>query len=128
MTDAGADDPLSRRVIGCAIEVHRALGPGLLESAYEACFAAELSHAGLVYRRQVPISIEYRGEAVDAGYFLDLVVEDALVVELKSVERVVPIHVAQLHTYLRLSGIRTGLLINFNVTKLIDSVTRRVVG
>ncbi|MEO0587176.1 MAG: GxxExxY protein [Planctomycetota bacterium] len=127
MTDSGQDE-LSRRVIGCAIEVHKALGPGLLESAYEACLAAELNHAGLRFRRQVPISIEYRGETVDAGYFLDLVIEDALVIELKAVERVIPIHIAQLHTYLRLSGIRTGLLINFNVTKLTDGITRRVVG
>ncbi|MEM6333576.1 MAG: GxxExxY protein [Planctomycetota bacterium] len=127
MTDSGQDD-LSRRVIGCAIEVHKALGPGLLESAYEACLAAELNHAGLRFRRQVPISIKYRGEAVDAGYFLDLVVEDKLVLELKAVERTLPVHIAQLHTYLRLSGIRTGLLINFNVTKLTDGITRRVVG
>ena len=118
---------LTRRVIGAAISVHRALGPGLLESAYEACLARELAIDGIPFARQVPLPLMYRGERVDAGYRLDLLVQDSVVVEVKAVESLQPIHTAQLLTYLRLSRLRVGLLVNFNVERLIDGVVRKVV-
>ena len=111
-------DPLSERVIGLAIEVHRALGPGLLESAYEECLGYEMSHTGLTFRRQVPLPIVYKAVQLECGYRIDFVVEERLVVELKTVEKLLPIHDAQLLTYLKLSGIRIGLLMNFNVPVL----------
>ena len=117
---------LSGRVIGAAIEVHKHLGPGLLESAYEACLCRELDLLGIPYERQVALPIEYKGLHLDGGYRLDLVVEGQLVLELKSVEELLPIHEAQLLTYLKLSGIKIGLLINFNVPVLKDGVKRRV--
>lgn len=117
---------LSEKIIGCAIKVHRALGPGLLESAYEACLAHELTKAGLQTRRQVPVPIIYDGIKLDAGYQLDLVVEDRIIVELKSVEMLLPIHEAQLITYLKLTGMRLGLLINFNVALLKNGIKRKV--
>ncbi len=120
------DEELTRRIIGAAIEVHRALGPGLLESAYEVCLQHELVRAGLAVLRQVELPIRYEDVMLDAGYRLDLLVEDRVVIELKAVEKVLPIHEAQLITYLKLSGHPIGLLINFNVTKLVDGVTRRV--
>ena len=106
--------PLVREVIGHAIEVHRTLGPGLLESAYNHCLAHELRMAGRRFAIQVPLAIYYKGTSLDVGYRLDLVIEDALVVEIKSVERLLPIHTAQVLTYLKLSRIRQGLLLNFN--------------
>jgi GxxExxY protein len=121
-TDEGAD--LTGKVIGAAIAVHRALGPGLLESAYRACLAWELEHAGLRVAQEVPLPVTYRGHLIDCGYRLDLVVEDALIVELKAVDRLAPIHDAQLLTYLRLSGARLGLLFNFNVPVLKDGIRR----
>ncbi|MFN3167032.1 MAG: GxxExxY protein [Phycisphaeraceae bacterium] len=120
------DGDLTEQVIGSAIEVHRALGPGLLESAYEACLAYELALRGLKVVRQVELPLHYKGVHVDCGYRLDLLVEDRVIVELKAVDRILPIHEAQLMSYLRLSKIKTGLLINFNVTRLIDGITRRV--
>jgi GxxExxY protein len=111
-------------VIGAAIEVHRSLGPGLLESAYEECLCYELHVAGLTYRRQVDLPVTYKSVRLDCGYRMDLVVEERLVIELKTVEKILPIHEAQLLTYLRLSGIRTGLLVNFNTPALRQGLKR----
>lgn len=119
-------DELSNRVIGCAIEVHRELGPGLLESTYEQCLAHELKLNDIGFRRQHPQPVEYKGIRLDCGYRIDVLVEDALIVEMKSVEEVKGIHEAQLLTYMKLAGIKTGLLINFNVTKLKDGIKRFV--
>jgi GxxExxY protein len=119
-------DPLTQKVIGSAIEVHRCLGPGLLESAYEECLAWELSQAGLKVQRQVPLPVVYKEVRLDVGYRLDMVVESRLIVELKTVEKLLPIHQAQLLTYLKLSGLRTGLLLNFNSAVLKDGIKRMV--
>jgi GxxExxY protein len=117
---------LSEQVIGCAIKVHRSLGPGLLESAYEVCLAHEMQKAGLSVKRQVPVPVIYDGLKLEAGYQLDLVIEDRLIIELKSVEAILPIHEAQLITYLKLTGIKLGLLINFNVALLKNGIKRKV--
>ena len=117
---------LTEQIIGAAIEVHRALGPGLLESVYEACLAQELMVRGLRTARQVPLPVRYKGVRVDCGYRVDLWVEGAVIVELKTVAKLEPIHLAQLLSYLRLSGCRVGLVINFNVLQL-RSRMRRVV-
>lgn len=117
---------LTERIIGGAIEVHSALGPGLLESAYESCLCHELRLQGISFRRQVPQEVIYKGMTLDCGYRLDLIVEERVVLELKAVERLVPIHEAQLITYLRLSGIKVGLLMNFNIPALRDGIVRRV--
>lgn len=122
----GSDEQLTRRIIGAAIEVHRALGPGLLESAYEACLAAEFDHLGIQYVRQMPLPLSYRGSQLDCAYRIDFLVEDRVVLELKSVKQFEAIDQAQLLSYLRLSRKQIGLLINFNVTKLIDGVKRIV--
>lgn len=119
-------EQLTERIIGAAIEVHRALGPGLLESAYEACLCHELSKQGVGFQRQAEMPVVYDGVRIDCGYRLDLVVEGSVIVELKSVEELAPIHEAQLLTYLRLSGLKVGLLINFNVKLLKDGIKRRV--
>lgn len=111
-------------MIGACIEVHRALGPGLLESAYEECLCRELTILGVKFRRQQPLPIVYKGVQLDAGYRLDVVVEDALILELKSVETLLPIHEAQIITYLKLSGIPLGLLINFNVPIIKHGIKR----
>jgi GxxExxY protein len=118
------DDPLTRRIIGCAIAVHRAIGPGLLESAYEECLVYELVQSGLMIARQVPLPVVYREVRLECGYRLDIVVEHRVVLELKTVEKLLPIHDAQLLTYLRLSSIRTGLLINFHSTVLKNGIKR----
>ncbi|MEE9295634.1 MAG: GxxExxY protein [Phycisphaerae bacterium] len=117
---------ISETVIGAAITVHRELGPGLLESAYEACLAYELADRGVAMERQKALPVIYRGVKVDCGYRVDLFVDNAIVVELKSVESLEPIHTAQLLSYLKLSGSQLGLLINFNVKLLKDGI-RRVV-
>ena len=117
-------DPLTAKVIGCAMEVHRALGPGLLESAYEHCLAHELGLTGMPFRRQVELPVRYKGEALDCGYRIDLLVDEQLVIELKSVDALLPIHQVQLLTYLRLTRCRTGLLINFNVALLKQGIRR----
>jgi GxxExxY protein len=117
---------LTQAILSAAIEVHKALGPGLLESAYEECLCHELSLRKLAYKRQVPLPITYKEVKLDCGYRLDVIVEDTVVLELKSVEKVLPIHEAQLLTYLQLSGKRVGLLINFNVIVLRDGIMRRV--
>jgi GxxExxY protein len=115
---------LSENVIGAAIEVHRQLGPGLLESAYENCLCHELFLRGLKFQRQLPLNIKYKEIEVEAAYRIDILVEDSLVLELKTVENLNPIHHAQLLTYLRLSGISTGLLINFMVPVLKNGIKR----
>jgi GxxExxY protein len=117
---------LTERVIGLAIEVHRSLGPGLLESAYEECLSFELGQSGMIYRRQVPLPVVYKDVRLDCGYRMDLVVENELIIEIKATERLMPIHEAQMITYLRLSGLHIGLLVNFNDVTL-RSGLRRVV-
>jgi GxxExxY protein len=119
-------DPLSAKIIGAAIEVHRHLGPGLLESAYEECLCLELSLLGLEFRRPVPLPVVYKGKQLDLAYRIDVIVEHALLLELKAVDALTRVHEAQLLTYLRLSGIRTGLLLNFCVRILRDGIVRRV--
>ncbi len=119
-------DDLSNKVIGCAISVHRHLGPGLLESAYEQCLAIELSTQDISFELQSELHVQYRGRKIDCGYRIDVLVEDALILELKSVDKLLPIHEAQLLTYMKLAGIRTGLLINFNVSLLKDGIKRMV--
>ena len=106
---------LTERVIGACIEIHRTLGPGLLESAYEECLCYELGKQGLEFTRQQPLPVVYKGVRLDCGYVMDVVVENALILELKTVERLLPIHEAQLLTYLKLTGLSLGLLLNFNV-------------
>lgn len=122
------ENQISAIVLDAAIAVHTALGPGLLESAYQACFAYELSSRGLKIQTQVPLPISYRGVLVDAAYRLDLVIEDLVIIELKAAERLIPIHEAQLLSYLKLSGKRLGLLINFHVLRLKDGYKRIVNG
>ena len=117
-------DLLTEQIIGAAIEVHRALGPGLLESAYEECLCIELGLRGLRFSSQAALPIEYKGRLISGGYRLDLVVEDKVVVELKAVERLLPLHEAQLLTYLKLGDFSTGLLMNFNVPVLKDGIRR----
>jgi len=118
-------DLLTGRIIGAAIEVHRQLGPGLLESTYEQCLARELGIRCLSFERQRPVAVSYKGEIVDVAYRLDLVVENAVIVELKCVENFHPIHEAQLITYLKLAGLQYGLLINFH-TKLLKTGIKRI--
>lgn len=117
-------DSLTEEIIGAAIEVHRALGPGLLESAYQECLCVELGLRNFRFVSQLELPVEYKGQHVDAGYRLDLVVSDKVVVELKAVERLLPLHEAQLLTYLRLGAYSTGLLLNFNVPVLKDGIRR----
>jgi len=119
-------EQLTEQIIGAGIEVHRELGPGLLESAYERCFCHELYLRGLSFQCQVDLPVTYKGLKLDCGYRIDVLVENAIVVELKSVEQILPVHQAQLLTYLRLSGQRVGLLINFNVSVLKNGIIRRV--
>jgi len=114
--------PLVEKVIGCAIEVHRALGPGLLESAYRRCLAYELMEAGVPFSAEVQLPVFYKGVHLDCGYRADLVVDGWLLVEIKSVERLLPIFTAQTLTYMKLAGARQGLIINFNTTRLTDGV------
>jgi GxxExxY protein len=117
---------ITERIIGAAIEVHRALGPGLLESAYQACLAFELAQRGLHVEQQKPLPVVYRDVRLDCGYRLDLVVEDQVIIEIKAVDKLAPIHEAQLLSYLRLSGCQVGLLINFNVDILKHGIRRMV--
>lgn len=120
------DEAITESIIGAAIEVHRHLGPGLLESAYRHCLVHELRLRGLTAAAEVPIDLEYKGLRVPASYRLDLLVADRVVVEVKAVDQVTPVHEAQLLTYLRLSGHKAGLLLNFKVKLLRDGITRRV--
>ena len=119
-------EQLTEQVIGAAIEVHHELGPGLLESAYEECFCHELHLRNLGFQRQVDLPVASKDLKFDCGYRLDVVIENLVVVELKSIEQVLPVHQAQLLTYLRLSGKKVGLLINFNVAVLKNGIIRRV--
>jgi len=118
---------LTEQVIGAALDVHTALGPGLLKSAYESCLAHEFTLRGIEFVRQVELPVQYKDHLVECGYRIDLLVADRVIVELESVDRLLPIHEAQLLTYLKLSGIRIGLLINFNVKHLRDGIKRRIV-
>lgn len=123
--DENKTDPLTGNIIGAAIDVHRALGPGLLESAYEACLLYELRLRRLKVEAQKPLSIFYKDVMLDCGYRLDLIVEDQVIIEIKSVNAIAPIHEAQLLSYLRLYGTCTrGLLINFNVRRLVEGIRR----
>lgn len=117
---------LTWRIIGCAIAVHKALGPGLLESAYLACLIVELRQAGLQVDVNVPVPLLYRELTLSCGYRLDLLVNDTVIVELKTVASVLPIHEAQLVTYLKLTGKPIGLLLNFNVAMMKDGITRKI--
>ncbi len=118
------DNELTHTIIGAAIEVHRQLGPGLLESAYEECLARELTVRGLGYQRQKAVPVVYKEVKLECGYRMDILVEDRIVLELKSVEALNPVHEATILTYLRLSGRSLGLLINFNVAILKDGIRR----
>ena len=120
-------DDLSHQVIGCALEVHRTLGPGLLESAYEQCLAHELSLNNIGFKLQEPLPVVYKGKRLDCGYRADVLVADQLLVELKSVERLIALHEAQIITYLKVSRIKVGLLMNFNAEVLKDGLKRFVV-
>jgi GxxExxY protein len=119
-------DPRTSPILGAALEVHRYLGPGLLESAYEECLCHELRLRGLSFQRQVDLPVEYKGLKLDCGYKIDLVVQDEVILELKAVEKLMPIHQAQLLTYLKLAHKTVGLLINFNVPLLTQGIIRRV--
>jgi GxxExxY protein len=119
---------LTETVIGCAIEVHRALGPGLLESAYEICLCRELSLRKIQFECQRPLPVTYKGVKLDCGYRADLIVDERVLVEVKAVDQLAAIHDAQLLSYLKLSGLKVGLLINFNVRILTHGVRRKVLG
>ncbi len=117
---------ITNQIIGAAIEVHKALGPGLLESAYEECLCRELTLRRIEFERQKPLPVEYKGTRLDCGYRIDLSVAGAVVVEIKAIEAIAPIHEAQLLSYLKLGGWKLGLLINFNVSVLKDGIRRRI--
>jgi GxxExxY protein len=127
MTEKDRLNGLTEQIISAAIAVHHELGPGMLESAYEACLTSELLDRGLPFERQKTLPLVYRGRVLDCGYRIDLLVESAVVVEVKSIERFERVHSAQLLSYLRLSGCKVGLLINFNVKWLVQDGIRRVV-
>jgi GxxExxY protein len=120
----GERDPLTQKVIGCAIEVHRYLGPGLLESTYQQCLARELRLAGIKFEVEAAIAVEYKGVTLNCGYRVDLLIEQELIVELKAVDQILSIHEAQLITYIKLAEVPTGLLLNFNVKYLKDGIRR----
>lgn len=122
------EDEISSKIIGACIDVHKQLGPGLLESTYEHCLAYELKLLGLDTKRQVALPIIYKEVKLEAGYRIDLIVEDKVIVEIKSVEDLAPIHTAQILTYLKLKDLKLGLLINFNSVKVIDGVKRVING
>ncbi len=126
MDDSDTLNRITERVIGAAIEVHRALGPGLLESAYEACLAFELREKGLKVEQQKPLPVIYKGVRLDCGYWLDLVGDDRVIIEVKAVEKLTSVHDAQLLSYLRLYGCRVGLVINFHVSILKNGIRRIV--
>jgi GxxExxY protein len=117
-------NPISEKVIGAAIEVHRHLGPGLLESSYQTCLCRELEFRGIAYDSQVALPLEYKGIQIAKGYVIDLLIENSLIVEIKSVDKLVPIHSAQLMTYMRLQRVSAGLLMNFNVDLLPHGIRR----
>jgi len=119
-------EKLTQQVIAAAIEVHRALGPGLLESAYEHCLCHELSQRKIQYTRQVVLPLRYKGTMLDCGYRLDILIEDQVVIEMKTVEKILPVHKAQLLTYLRLLPAKVGLILNFHEARLKDGICRLV--
>ena len=118
---------LTYQIIGCAYEVHKTLGPGLLESTYETCLCYELEKAGIKYEKQNELIINYKGVRLDNGYRIDILVENDIIIELKSVEALLPVHTAQIMTYIKLSKKRIGLLINFNVTNLQNGIHRYII-
>ena len=120
------DRELNSRILGCAINVHRALGPGLLENVYRSCLVHELGNAGLAVRSEVPIKLTYGGICLECGYRADIIVQESVLLELKAAEQLLPIHDAQLLTYLKLSRLRVGFLLNFNVTSLRQGIRRLV--
>ncbi len=122
----GNENPISKEIIGAAIEVHRQLGPGLLESAYEECLAHEFTLRGIQFKRQKPLPVIYKGIKLDCGYRLDFLVAESVIVELKAVEKLMPIHEAQTITYLKLTHCKLGLILNFNV-RLMKTEIKRVV-
>ncbi|MBT7358090.1 MAG: GxxExxY protein [Candidatus Marinimicrobia bacterium] len=117
---------LTGKILQCAIEVHKALGPGLLESAYEKCLMKEFELSNISFKSQIELPLEYKGIRVDAGYRIDLIVKEKVIIELKAVESLIPVHEAQLLTYMKLTGIRVGMLMNFNVPVLKDGIKRMV--
>ena len=117
-------DPLTGKIIGCSIEVHRALGPGLLESVYQQALAHELQLQGVAFKSEFPLPVNYKNVCLECGYRIDLFIEGQVILELKAVEEIKGIHKAQLLTYMKLANIKIGLLINFNVERLIDGITR----
>jgi len=119
---------ITGRIISAAIEVHRVLGPGLLESVYACCLMDELKYNGLYAEKQVQLPVCYKGRKLDKEFIIDILVEDKIIVELKSVETILPVHEFQLLTYLKLSGKKLGLLINFNVSSLKDGIRRKIIG
>ncbi len=118
-------EELTEAIIGAAIEVHRHLGPGLLESAYEQCLCHELTARNISFKRQVEMPVQYKGALVDCGYRIDILVEDAVILELKAVDKIIPIHEAQVMTYMKLSGKKVGILMNFNTRMMKDGIVRR---
>jgi GxxExxY protein len=122
------ENEIGEKVLGCALTVHRALGPGLLESAYEACLAHELRKAGLDHQRQLTLPLVYDGEVIDTGYRLDLLVAGLVVIEVKAVDLLMEVHRAQLLSYLKLGGFRLGYILNFNVTLMRNGIVRTVNG
>jgi GxxExxY protein len=126
--ESKAINEMTEQIIGAAIEVHRALGPGLLESAYHACLCHELRLRGVVFEDQLDLPVVYKGLRLDCGYRIDVLVAKTIVVELKAVDKLHPIHEAQLITYLKLGGWTVGLIINFNVPVLKDGIKRKVLG
>lgn len=119
-------DQITEKIIGSAIAVHKALGPGLLESAYEECLCFELAEAGLEFKRQVALPVVYKGVKLDCGYRMDVVVKGSVIIEIKAVERIGPVHEAQLLSYLKLTGMKVGLLLNFHVPVLKSGIKRIV--
>jgi GxxExxY protein len=124
--DPNNDSNLTHRIIGLAVRVHRALGPGLLEGVYQRCLCHGLTNAATPFAAQVPMPIRYDGIGIESSYRTEIIVKDKVILELKSVEQLSPLHDAQLLTYLRLSGCRVGLLINFNALSLTDGIRRRM--
>jgi GxxExxY protein len=119
-------DQLTEKIIGAAIEVHRHLGPGLLESVYEQCLCHELSLRGIQFIRQQPMPVKYKGMGIDCGFKIDIAVEGTVVLELKVVDKITAVHISQLHTYMKLANIHRGLLLNFNVHLMKDGILRYV--
>lgn len=119
-------DELSNKVIGCALNVHKTLGPGLMESVYEKCLSYELTNSGLRNETQKVLPVTYKDVQIDCGYRIDILVEDKLIIEIKAVDALLPLHQSQILTYMKLSGVSMGLLLNFNVARLKDGIERFV--